>query len=151
MENELGEKQKSKLKAHLDKCSSCNQELNLLKESWGLLGEWKPINPSPNFKARFWQRVAGEEVSLVKEPVFVFPRLPPRFVPAFATLGIILVISIYLVLVNSFFGASVQRLVLLTKNEDIQMLQDLEFLEDYEIIQDINTLEDFEIINSINL
>lgn len=147
LDGQLSEKQSAEVKVHLDRCPLCYKEAESLKETWDLLAEWKPIHPAPNFKTRFWQRVA-EETSEERHPIFVFPRLlSPRLVPAFATLGVILIIGIYLM--NFFAGASVQRLAKLVGNQDIQMLKDLDLTEEFEVIQNINILEDFEIINSL--
>jgi anti-sigma factor RsiW len=149
LDDRLSEKQSAEVKIHLDKCPLCAKESESLKETWDLLAEWRPIHPAPNFKARFWQRVA-EEASQERQPIFVLPRLlSPRLVPTFATLGIILIIGIYLM--NFFAGASVQHLAKLTGNQDIQMLKDLDLTQDFEVIQNINILEDFEIINSLEL
>lgn len=149
LDNQLSPDLTSRVKTHLDTCAVCAKEYGLLKETWDLLGEYKSVVPSPNFKATFWQRLSREEEVSEREPLFVFPRLKPYLVPALATLAIILVMSI--TLVNFLLAPSIQRLALLVGEQDIQMLQELDLAEDFEIIQDINILEDFEIINSIEL
>lgn len=149
LDGQLNARKALKLKIHLDGCPSCSQELNLLKETWDLLGKWEPVHPSPNFKANFWQRVAQEETSLERQPVFILPRLKPQLVPVFATLLVIFIISISLV--NFLSVSHIQHMAILTKNEDIQMLKELDLAEDFEIIQNITILEDFDIINSIEL
>lgn len=148
LDGQLSEKQASEVKVHLDRCLLCSKEVASLKEAWDLLAEWRPVHPSPNFKACFWQRVT-EEASQETQPIFVFPRLSPQLVPVFASLGVILIIGIYLM--NLFGGAGVQRLAKLSGNQDIQMLKDLDLTQDLEAIQNINILEDFEIINSLEL
>ncbi len=146
LDGQLNEKLTIKVKDHLEDCLGCSDEINLLKQSWDLLGEWEPVAPSPNFKATFWQRVVREEVS-ERRPVFVFPRLRPSLVPAFATLTIILVFSI--ILANFLSVPGIQRLAQLTAGQDIQMLKELDLAEDFEIIKNLNTLEDIEIIDSL--
>lgn len=149
LDSQLSQRQTLKVKAHLDKCAGCSKELSLLKGSWDLLSEWKPIAPSPNFKANLWQRILQEEIPLEKEKVFVFPKLLPRLAPAFATLALILIISVYLM--HFFSIPNLQHLVLLTKGQDIQMLEEFELTEELEVIQNFHILEDFEIINSMKL
>ncbi|MFZ2603208.1 MAG: hypothetical protein WAX79_04310, partial [Candidatus Omnitrophota bacterium] len=133
--------------AHLEVCPSCSKECSCLKQAWDLLGEWKQVNPSPNFKAAFWKRLSQEEGVLEKRPIFVFPRLKPSLIPAFATIAIILIISVNLV--KFLLVPSIQHLALLTAGQDIQMLKELDLAEDFEIIKNLNTLEDFEIIDSL--
>jgi anti-sigma factor RsiW len=144
LDGQLNKKLTIKVKEHLESCSGCSEELNLLKQSWNLLREWKPVVPSPNFKATFWQRVVQEEVS-ERRPIFVFPRLRPSLVPAFATLTIILVFSI--ILANFVSVSGIQRLAELTADQDIQMLKELDLAEDFEVIKNLNTLEDYQIID----
>lgn len=129
--------------------NKAKQESELLEKAWNLLEEWKPVNPSPDFKARFWQRVAQEELAAERKPVFVSFGLSPRLAPALATLALLLVFTVYSM--RSFLTPSPRQLALLTKNEDIQMLENLELAEDLDAIQNINTLEDFEMINSMEL
>ena len=69
--------------------------------------------------------------------------------PVFATLLVIFIISISLV--NFLSVSHIQHMAILTKDEDIQMLKELDLAEDFEIIQNITILEDFDIINSIEL
>lgn len=147
LDRQLNEKLTIKVKGHLEACSGCSEELNLLKQAWDLLGEWKPVNPSPNFKAVFYKRLSQEEGVLEKRPVFASHRLKPSFVPAFAALTIILVFSI--ILLNFLSVAGIQRLVQLTAGQDIQMLKELDLAEDFEIIKNLSTLEDSEIIDSL--
>lgn len=149
LDGKLEEVQSIKLKAHLDKCPTCSEELNLLRESWNLLGEWKSITPSPNFKSTFWQRVSQEETVAERKPIFVFPRLDVRFAPAVATIAVILIIGI--LLANFASVGNLQQLALITKDEDILMLKELDLTEDLEIIQNLHVLEDLEAIDSIQL
>lgn len=146
LDGQLNEKLTIKVKSHLEACSGCSEELDLLKQSWDLLGELKPAAFSPNFKTTFWQRAAREEIS-ERKPVFVFPRLRPSLVPAFAALTIILVFSI--IFANFLSAPGIQRLTQLTAGQDIQMLKELDLVEDFEIIKNLNTLEDIEIIDSL--
>lgn len=149
LDGQLGKRKASKIKAHLDICPACTKELNLLKSTWDLLGEWKRISPSPNFKANFWQKVFQEEPVVEKKPVFVFPRLKPRLVPVFATLVAVLIITIYGI--NLVGVRNLGQLTLATHTDDIAMLKELELTEDFEIVQSINLLEDFPIIDSLEL
>ncbi len=149
LDDQLSKRKASKVKAHLEACSVCSKELNYLKESWDLLKEYKSISPSPDFKAKFWQRVSQEEAVVERKPVFVFPKLLPRLVPVLAILAIILIISIYIP--NPFLNQDIQQLTLMTKDEDILMIKELDLAEELDIIQNTHVLEEMDIIDSIEL
>lgn len=150
LDGQLKERRALQIKAHIEVCPACSQELKLFEQSWDLLNKWERIVPSPNFKANFWQKVTQEEErALSRVPVFVFLRLIPALRPVLAVCAVILIIGIYLA--NLSFNPSLLRMVTLTKNEDIQMLKELDVLEEFDVIHNMQALEDFEAINSIEL
>ncbi len=62
--------------SHLQGCPACRRERQALERTWQFLGVLPGVEPSPGFRARFWERVREEESSW---------WLPlPRFVPALA-------------------------------------------------------------------
>lgn len=65
----------SRVKNHLAICSECQSEENSLMASWALLGSLEAIEPSPDFRVRFWERVRAEEEKEVSW--HSFPRLIP--------------------------------------------------------------------------
>ena len=94
LDGELDKKEQQEIEEHLKKCSGCKREHDLLTRSWEMLSEWKDIEPSPHFKARFWQKVE-EQGRDIKRPV-LFPQLFP-WAPVFATALVLLVcISLYI-------------------------------------------------------
>jgi len=60
-DGELSAENEQAVKTHLEGCEVCRREANLLSASWEMLGEMKPIAPSPDFEARFWARLRQEE------------------------------------------------------------------------------------------
>ena len=64
----------AEIKTHLLGCQGCQTEERLLKETWNMLNVLEPIEPSPDFRARFWERVREEER---KTSWLSFPRLVP--------------------------------------------------------------------------
>lgn len=71
------------IRSHLAGCSSCQRESNLLTKTWDMLGSLEPIQPSPNFRARFWEKVRQEEAR--RENLWGWLKWP-RLVPAAAGL-----------------------------------------------------------------
>ncbi|MBK8871791.1 MAG: zf-HC2 domain-containing protein [Elusimicrobia bacterium] len=49
------------VRTHLNACHICRQEESLLSSTWSALGALPSIQPSPEFRARFWERVRREE------------------------------------------------------------------------------------------
>jgi predicted anti-sigma-YlaC factor YlaD len=64
------------LKTHLASCAACRNESRVFTDLWDALGALPTIQPSPEFRARFWQRVRDEDV---KDSWLTFPRLVPAF------------------------------------------------------------------------
>ena len=150
LDGQLGENNSAAVKAHMEGCLVCSQELKLLKESWDLLGKWENVFPSPNFKAIFWQRISQEEAPFsLRKPIFVFPSFRPVFVPVLASFFTVLIVGIYFA--GLFFRSDIQRLAVMTQGQDIQMIKELDLAEDFHIIQNMRVLEDFEVINSLEL
>lgn len=149
LDGQLKQSRALQIKAHIEACPACSQELKLFEQSWDLLSEWEGITPSPAFKANFWKRLAQEEAVLQKVSVSAFPRLRPAFTPLLSVYMVILIIGIYLA--NFSFNPSLSRMVILSRNEDIQMLKELDVLEEFDIIHNMQALEDFEAINAIEL
>lgn len=77
----LGETETVGVRAHLDLCPECREESRLLSASWDVLDLLEPIQPSADFRARFWEKVRQEENTVFGRTGF-FVRFP--FVPAVA-------------------------------------------------------------------
>ncbi len=89
----LSSEEAAQMKEHLSACLSCQSEERVLSEIWNTLSVLEPIEPSHNFRARFWQRVREEE-ELQKSPWERFMHLWNQNVyarPVFALASLILV------------------------------------------------------------
>ncbi|MFQ5835715.1 MAG: anti-sigma factor family protein [bacterium] len=62
---ELKQQQVNQVKQHLNQCNKCRQEVDLLAQTSAVLRTWEGIEPSDDFEARFWQRIALEERQLL--------------------------------------------------------------------------------------
>ncbi len=76
LDGELSAAEEARVKSHLAACPACRTEEHELTVSWGLLGSLQPIEPSPAFRARFWERVKREEEAW---QWFSWSRLAPVF------------------------------------------------------------------------
>lgn len=57
LDGELDSTRIATLDRHLEACTGCREEWQLLNESWQLLGELPEIEPSPIFRAQVWEKV----------------------------------------------------------------------------------------------
>ncbi|HXE71975.1 MAG TPA: zf-HC2 domain-containing protein [Candidatus Nitrosotenuis sp.] len=73
-EGDLAEAEAQRLERHLKACSACRQELSRMREAWHLLGQWPDLEPSPDYRARFWRRVAQEESRRLRWPGLLLGR-----------------------------------------------------------------------------
>ena len=53
----LTQKEREEVRGHLQTCASCQKEERLLLNIWDMMNLLDPVEPSTDFKARFWQRV----------------------------------------------------------------------------------------------
>lgn len=61
LDGELGPSERSALEAHLAGCPVCQRALEAERRLSSALGELSPLQPSANFEARFWARIAREQ------------------------------------------------------------------------------------------
>lgn len=85
LDNALDEGTAKLVKSHLELCSACRKEEELLTESWSLLGSLETIEPSPSFRARFWERVRSEEEARFGWRDFISARWKPLAAGLLAT------------------------------------------------------------------
>jgi len=71
----LGETETVGVRAHLDLCPECREESRLLSASWDMLGLLEPVQPSADFRSRFWEKVRQEENTVLGRTGF-FARFP---------------------------------------------------------------------------
>lgn len=77
----LGETETERVRVHLDLCPECREESRLLMATWDILGLIEPVQPSADFRARFWEKVRQQENAVFGGTGF-FARFP--FAPALA-------------------------------------------------------------------
>lgn len=87
LDGELGPQERAQCESHLKACAICQKEKEILEHTWQILAASPSIEPSPAFRAKFWERVRQEEES----PSWLsFPRLVPAMASFLAvwTVGI---------------------------------------------------------------
>lgn len=83
-DKELSPLDASAVKAHLDDCRACQDELQQISRAWEMLSSLGTIEPSPNFKARFWEKVRREEAKPGLWDWMAWPQLVPTLAGAMA-------------------------------------------------------------------
>ncbi len=116
---------------------------------WDLLGSLRPIEPSSNFNALFWEKVrAKEEEVLSRQPVFVFPRLERRLAYALASVVIIIGLTFIFQIKQE---KQLSNLAHTFKNaEEMEMVRHFDVLKDLEVVQNLELLQDYEVIENID-
>ena len=60
-DGELSDRAAAVVEQHLSGCQGCREELGRIAKVWDLLGTLPVVQPSKDFKARFWEKVRREE------------------------------------------------------------------------------------------
>jgi hypothetical protein len=102
---------------------SCSEEKDKI---WALLERWPSIEPSADFRARFWEKVN----SLERMPVYW------RLAPVFASILFVIVLA----------GAIFMK----TRIENMNLAKDIELYRDFEIIQEMDLLVDLDFLAEQN-
>ncbi len=90
------------IRRHIESCPACSREHEAFVKSWELLDDWKDVEPSSDFNARFWSLAdAQENAGMVKHPspmekfLSSFLSLFTFRVPAWSV-AVLLIAAIYL-------------------------------------------------------
>jgi len=83
-DGELSLQQSREINVHLAGCSMCRNQLVRSREVWDALGTLPEIEPSADFRARFWQKVRDEEIQTPSRGWFPWTRWLPTAAAAMA-------------------------------------------------------------------
>ena len=103
LDEELNYKEKLIVEEHLKECINCRNEFNVLSNQNKMLAKIETIEPSINFKTRFWEKIRDEK-SIVR-----IPRLSWIPVPVMSILIAIIIFHLF-----SF------SLTVFAKNQDLR-------------------------------
>jgi anti-sigma factor RsiW len=149
LDGDLQERERLRLKAHLDSCQECRQELELLEASWQMLGELDEIEPEPFYVSRFFARVEGKMPWHAKLAGFIKSLLAPRpLIPILAAASLVVVIAIG---VNRFLTGPDKELAEVQFNGiDPEMVESMDVAEHFDLINELDFISDMEIIQDLD-
>ncbi len=106
LDGEMKERERKTISEHLEKCPDCKKELTILSQQDKFLERVEAIEPSVNFRAKFWQKVTRQQQVIASEQSErgnLFRRLKPAAtwlpVPA---MGFLIVLVIFHLITFSF-------------------------------------------------
>lgn len=147
LDNELQPKEREQVKNHLNLCSDCCREFELMEKNWKMLKNLDMVEPSQNYISRFWSELSSRQtwyqkaVDVVKNIIFA-----RRLVFVYA---LICVVIGALALRNYFQVQQTNQMIVNFSSDDYEMVEYIELAENYDIIKDIEFFEDFEVIESL--
>lgn len=132
IEGEIAEELRLDIEAHLRACPGCRKEKELLARSWTILETWPAVEPSPDFKARFWQEVEALEHRRKIPWSYLFKW---RLAPVLAAVFILILTG------SLFFKIRTERINLV---KEMELCQDLEIIENMDLLVDWENIEGWE-------
>ena len=122
---------------HLASCAACGRIQQEYQKVDGLLGEWQPPDPAPDFSARVRQAVrALPEKTGWSLWGFEWPRV---WAPSVAAL---IIAAAGIMLPPSPQAPSEQLISTVSVEEELALLADLPLLEDYDLLEEFDILSE---------
>ncbi|HLY62184.1 MAG TPA: hypothetical protein VKV95_15690 [Terriglobia bacterium] len=139
------------LRAHVARCRTCEQMINEFQEFDTLMGEWKPVDPSPYFDARLKAKVASAGAAQSGFPIFGLRRAQ-LLAPVFAVLLVVAATLIVFRTRSGFNPRPTVPAVVQTANtppakveDELTLYENLPVLED----EDYDMLAKFDILSEV--
>lgn len=108
---------------------SCREEKDTLEKTWTLLERWPSVEPSADFRAKFWQKVDN----LNRDKRAIFPRpVYRRLAPVLASVLFVIILA----------GAIFMK----TRIENINLAKEIELYQDLDVIENIDLLVELDAI-----
>ena len=147
LEGELTHHERKEVEAHLAHCVGCQEEVQGLQGTLGLIANF----PVPEPPEAFWQHYlrelrqkAGMEVGRPR----LWERLslsPWRPVPAFA-IAVLLIVAAYFAWNTIARGPTEPHLSSLVLTQDLVMIQELDLLREMELLEAVELLDSWDLI-----
>ncbi len=163
LEADLQQEDESIIRLHLDNCTACKAELEVLQASWDILGQWKAEEPARDFEQKFWTKIAEVETSK-SSPVRLdrlqkwlrSSRSQRWWKTSWVPLGSLAAAAMVLITIWIFRSSSpgVTGFGEQTASQQeeaamVEMLSSLSILEHDELIENMELLENFELLLSL--
>ena len=131
LDGELEYEKEELVRQHLSTCSECSSEAKLIANTWNLMDNLETIEPSKEARAKFWKKVASEELN--KSPnIFPWNRLLFRWAP--------ITVAAVLLLFSLFFKDY------LPTSQDKEIIKNIEMLENLEILENLDLLTNLPVV-----
>ena len=162
LEGALSARSREEIESHLKACGRCRKERDLLATSWQMLGTYDAPEAPADFTASLMRRIHSEQAPLVKvrfaRPWFGVPQLIP-------TLAVILALGVAVALFwKKPQGTNVAQISrakvsgaqssfpvqLAVRENDSDIIQNLDVLEDADLLQNINIAQELDAIESLD-
>jgi anti-sigma factor RsiW len=153
LDGNLGAPERERMELHARSCALCAERIQGFSEVFGVLDEWKGIEPSASFNRRLEERLEAESA---RAPFwgYFFGRLVPLPAgnPVFA-LALLAVVSLAALVVGyspseprnlaaqpaqSYASASLAGVDDFTLIQDLPVLEDLDVLRNFDVLQELN-------------
>lgn len=160
LDETLSVEQKAAFEQHLSECSNCRKEFDELLDSWEILDEYQVPQISPDFtdaviqKAEQRQKISEKTKSLFDRFLDTF-AIKFAFVPAFASLLIILGIGYYLItgaptgIVDKPQISNTQKAEIVRNVQDEEIIRNLEIYENLDMLENLDLLVDLEAVENL--
>ncbi len=150
LDNDLQPNDNHIVRTHLLSCQACQNEAKALEKTWALLGEIPEIEPSPNYISRFYTKLSFEKSLygqfLEKARRFIKSRI---FVPSLVAMLAVIVVGV-LTFANYQRFEDANRTMASIKDDDVQMLEQLELAQHFDVLEEMDFLEDADVIQQLD-
>lgn len=140
LDKELTSAQLAQFEALLLINPDLQREVNRERQIWSALLDVKSIEPNPAYISNFWTRVTKEEKKWYQRLWVSLPRL----VPVYASLVLLVVIGAFLVFRSQSSITSIAQL----KQDEVEMIENIEIAENLDVISDLEFWQDLDIIEN---
>jgi len=149
LEDRLSDDLTADITAHIQTCSACRREKELLSESWRLLDSYGTPMLREDFTSLVMRRVRSEEKETSRATRRSSPFTVRRLVPAFAVLLIVASLVFWergATIIKSVMAPPRihQNTVAVITDEEI--IRDLDLYENAELLDNLYLLTDFDVI-----
>jgi len=128
LDGELEGEKEELVRQHLSTCFKCSSEAKLVSKTWDLLDKLETVEPSKEARAKFWEKIASEELDKSLN-IFSWNKFLFRWSPVMVA-AMLLVFSL---LYKDYLPTSHDKEII----KNIEMLENLEILENLDLLTNL--------------